>query len=75
MALPTKFQNSYRNFLSYPENLIPSSTTTYRSTLVSYKIRLDSAAPDLCLVDGDDDIKNDFEIPIRDLGTSSGKGT
>ncbi|KAF2477653.1 uncharacterized protein BDR25DRAFT_249788 [Lindgomyces ingoldianus] len=73
MTLSSDFQNSYLNFINYPENLIPKGTTTYRSTLASYKQRLDDCESDLCLVDGEDDIDNDFEIPIRDLCTASGK--
>ena len=74
LNLPQSFRDSYRRFIDYPENLIPSSTSTYRSTLASYKSRLDDAQSDLCLVEGEDDIENDFEIRIRDLDTASGKG-
>jgi hypothetical protein len=68
------FQTSIREFINYPENLIPSGTSTYRSTLQSYRQRLDSAKSNLCLVEGVDNIEKDFDVPIRDLATSSGGG-
>lgn len=74
MTLSSAFQTSYLNSINYPENLIPSGTSTYRSTLLIYKQRLDAAESNLCLVDGEDRIQEDFEIPIRDLQTCSGKG-
>jgi hypothetical protein len=74
MTLPPAFQKSYRERLTYPESLIPSSTAIYSSKLKSYKSRLDNAEQDLCLIDGKDDVESIFEIPIIDLGTSDGKG-
>jgi hypothetical protein len=74
MTLPPRFQASYRDRLSYPESLIPSTTAVYSSKLRSYKNRLDGAEEDLCLVDGTDDVNEIFEVPIIDLDTADGKG-
>ena len=73
MMLPPAFQNSYRQRFAYPENLVPSSTAIYTSKLKSFKRRLDIAEPDLCLVEGKDDVEDIFEIPIIDLETGDGK--
>ncbi|ORX98952.1 hypothetical protein BCR34DRAFT_142252 [Clohesyomyces aquaticus] len=73
MATSDDFSTSYLHFINYPENLLQSSTNLYRSTLSAYKQRLDSAESDLCLVDGEDDVAGVFEVPIRDLETSTGK--
>ncbi|KAH7128546.1 hypothetical protein B0J11DRAFT_578738 [Dendryphion nanum] len=73
IALPSDFQQSIVRAIDYPENLPPRSTSTYRSTLKSYRERLDEAEPDLCLLPGEDDIDNDFEVSFRDLNTATGK--
>jgi hypothetical protein len=67
------FHTSLNDFQSYPENLLNPGIGICRSVLGSLKKRLDVAAPDLCLV-GVDEILNDFEVPIRDINTASGKG-
>ena len=72
MQLPLDLQASYLRSDLYPENLIPSDTITYPSKLASYRARLDEAGPDLCLIDGEDDVDEDFEIPIIDLETGDG---
>jgi hypothetical protein len=73
-TLSVQLQHSYLNRGDYPENLIPSGTSTYRSKLVSYKKRLDEAEPDLCLIDGHDAVDDVFEIVMIDLGTGDRKG-
>ena len=73
-ALSVELQNSYLKSSDYPENLIPSGTATYRSKLISYKKRLDEAEADLCLVHGQDDVEEVFEIAMIDLETGDGKG-
>jgi len=72
--LPPEFQKSYRDRLSYPECLIPSNTSIYSSKLKSYRRRLDDAEPELCLIEGKDEVADIFEIPIIDLETQDGKG-
>jgi hypothetical protein len=74
MTLPLEFQRSYLNRINYPESLVPSSTAIYSSKLKSYRQRLDDAEPDLCLVEGRDNVDDIFEIPIIDLETKDGKG-
>jgi hypothetical protein len=71
--LPLALEKSYRQLDSYPENLIPSGTAIYRSKLASYRERLDDERGNLCLIDGEDDVINDFEVPIVDLDTVEGK--
>ncbi|CAO2649450.1 Nn.00g068350.m01.CDS01 [Neocucurbitaria sp. VM-36] len=73
MTLPLELQTSYLASDQYPENLIPSGTATYRSKLISYKRRLDDAESDLCLIYGEDDVDDIFEIPMIDLETGDGK--
>jgi hypothetical protein len=73
ITFPGNFHQSLLKSDNYPENIVPSSTLTYRSTLESYKRRLDNAAPDLCLVEGQDNIAQIFEVPFRDLETDDGK--
>ena len=73
LPLPDEFQQSLINCTDYPTNLISKGTSTYRSTRQSYQRRLDDIESDLCLVDGEDDIKNDFEVHFRDLETADGK--
>ena len=68
-----EFCTSLNNFQDYPENLLNPGVGICRPVLQSFKGRLNDATPDLCLVE-DDEIQNDFEIPIRDLNTASGKG-
>jgi len=72
-TIPVELQHSYRNSNIYPENLIPSDAFTNKSKLASYKKRLDAVEHDLCLVYGQDDVDNDFDIPVIDLGTADGK--
>ncbi|KAH8633047.1 hypothetical protein IG631_11681 [Alternaria alternata] len=73
-TIPVELQHSYRKSNIYPENLIPSDAFTNKSKLASYKKRLDAVEHDLCLVYGQDDVDNDFDIPVIDLGTADGKG-
>ncbi|KAF1851034.1 uncharacterized protein K460DRAFT_328553 [Cucurbitaria berberidis CBS 394.84] len=73
MTLPLELQTSYLNSIDYPENLVPSGTATYRSKLISYKKHFDDAESDLCLVHGEDDVDDIFEIPMIDLETGDGK--
>jgi hypothetical protein len=49
VRLPVDFQQSYLNYDSYPLNLIPNGTNNYRSSLESYKARLDAKASELFL--------------------------
>jgi hypothetical protein len=73
-TLPVELQKSYLDSANYPENLIPNGIATYKSRLISYRERLDGAETDLCLCPNRDDVEQDFEIPMIDLGTSDGKG-
>jgi hypothetical protein len=75
LTLPIELQHSYLKSRNYPENLIPGGTATYRSKLASYKKRLDDAESDLCLVEGEDAVDEDFEIPIIDIEDGKGKLT
>jgi len=68
-----EFYTSLEKFQKYPENLLNPGVGICRPVLQSFKERLDFATRDLCLVE-EDEIRNDFEIPIRDLNTASGKG-
>ena len=73
MTLPPEFQKSYHERPTYPESLVPSNTAIYSSKLKSYRKRLDDAESNLCLIEGQDDVEEIFEIPIIDLDTSDGK--
>lgn len=73
MPLPVEFQNEIIDSNNYPKNLRFSLVIAYGSTLKAYKQRLDDAESRLCLVT-DKQIRNDFEVPIRDLHTDSGEG-
>lgn len=68
-CLPVEFQQSYLNYLSYPQNIILTGTRTYHSTLQAYKARLDAIETDLCL-----ETEKDVLVPIRDLHGPSGDG-
>ena len=58
------FQQSYEDFKEYPKNLIYG--TTYQRALEAYKLRLEDAAPILCLADDDTDVGfRDFESDGR----------
>lgn len=72
MIMAAAFQTSISKFEAYPENLRDTGINTYRSTLAEYKKRLDDAEMRLCLVN-DEEIENDFEVPIRDLSTTDGR--
>jgi hypothetical protein len=74
MKLPQELQTSYLHRKSYPANLVPSGTFTYKTKLASYVTRLNEAERDFCLVDSEDAIDDIFEIPIIDIGTADGKG-
>ena len=74
LPLPDEFQRSFANCKNYPVNLIPSGTSTYRSTLESYEQRLDAVESSLCLVEGEDDINKNFEVHFRDLVKADGQG-
>jgi hypothetical protein len=69
VCLPVEFQQSYLNYLSYPQNIILNGTRTYHSTLQAYKARLDAVEADLCLENG-----KDVLVPIRDLHGPSANG-
>ncbi|CAN9275664.1 unnamed protein product [Alternaria alternata] len=73
MKLPQELQTSYLHRKSYPANLVPSGTFTYKTKLASYVTRLNEAERDFCLVDSEDAIDDIFEIPIIDIGTADGK--
>jgi hypothetical protein len=68
-ALPIEFQESYVDYLSYPENVILHATNSYASALGLYKQRFDAIQSELCLDD-----EEDVEVGFRDLGCYSGKG-
>jgi len=73
MTFLGEFHKSLTKSHSYPENLLSTGTTTYLSTRQSYRKRLDETESSLCLV-GQDETLKDFEVPIRDLHTATGKG-
>jgi len=70
ITLPSEFQNSLLNFITYPENLPLSSTTVYSSTHKAYRTRLDDAERDLFVTD-----EKLIEVPYREFDTASGDGT
>ncbi|KAL6708222.1 hypothetical protein ACN47E_003406 [Coniothyrium glycines] len=72
VKVSTEFLKSCSNFEAYPENLIRGGTATYSSKLTSYRTRLNDVAPDLCLTNGEDNVENDYEIPVIDMGTANG---
>lgn len=71
--IPVELQDSYRQSSNYPENIIPSEIYTNRSKLTSYKKRLSGVEYDLCLVDGQDEVEETFDIPVIDIGLANGK--
>lgn len=73
MKLPMELQSSYLESRTYPKNLIPSGTATYPTKLTAYQKRLEDTEPDLCLVDGADEVDKIFEIPIVDMDTGDGR--
>jgi hypothetical protein len=74
MTLSTEFQKSYHDRLDYPSSLIPGSTAIYSTKLKSYVKRLDDVEADLCLIDGQDEVNEIFDVPIIDLETADGEG-
>ncbi|KAF2230825.1 hypothetical protein EV356DRAFT_508130 [Viridothelium virens] len=73
LPLPAELGLSFSNCSDYPANLIVKGTSNHRSTLSSYKKRLDDAESKLCLVPDTDDVDQEFEVHFRDLKTADGK--
>lgn len=57
-----ELQQSFANHASFPLNLSLIGTRNYRSTLESYKARLDQNEEDLCLSD-----EEYIHIPMREF--------
>ncbi|KAL9080572.1 MAG: hypothetical protein Q9157_000714 [Trypethelium eluteriae] len=73
LPLPAELGLSFSNCSDYPANLIVKGTSNHRSTLSSYKKRLDDAESKLCLIPDTDDVDQEFEVHFRDLKTADGK--
>lgn len=73
MASNFDFLELWRSHRSYPENLQTCYTYTPSSALRLHRERLDTEEKDGLLLGSEDSIDELFEIPIRDLATSSGK--
>ncbi|KAI1081681.1 hypothetical protein F5B20DRAFT_52553 [Whalleya microplaca] len=67
--LPPRFQDALLKPLLYPSNSLLRTINTYPKSLEKAGVSLDEIESDLF-----EDRKTEWEIPIRDLSTASGKG-
>jgi len=74
MASTFDSQAFWRTHIYYPQNLYSSYSYTPLSKLATYKKRLDEEEKSGLLLSSEDAIDGQFEVPIRDLDTISGKG-